>query len=45
MAGFMGDDLNISLGAVEVGEDEGDFVIRNAGAIAAAGLAFGGQDI
>ena len=38
-------DLHVAAGAVEVGEDEGDVVLRKAGAVAAAGLALAGEDI
>ena len=45
MAGLMGDHLHIMLGAVEVGEDEGNLIVRDAGAVAAGALALGGEDV
>ena len=45
MAGLMGHDLHIVLGAVEVGKDEGHLIIAQTGAVAAARLAGGGQHI
>lgn len=45
MAGLMGHNLHIVLGAVEVGKDEGHLIIAQTGAVAAARLAGGGQHI
>ena len=41
----MGDDLNIVLGSVKVGKDEGSFVVLEGGAISAPLLALGGEQI
>ena len=45
MTGLVGDDLDIVLGAVEVGKNERHFVIIQAGAVAAARLAGGGEQV
>ena len=45
MARLVGDHLHIVLGAVEVGKDEGDLIVRDTGAVAAGALALGGEDI
>ena len=42
---LVGDHLHVALGAVEVGEDEGHLVVGDAGAVAAARLALGGEDV
>ena len=41
----MGHDLHIVLGTIKVGKDKGNLVIGNAGAVAAAAFAFGGENI
>ncbi len=45
VACLVGNHLHVTLGAVEVGEDEGRLVIGDAGAVAAGLLALGGQDV
>ena len=45
VARLVGDHLHIPLGAVEVGKDEGNAIVRQAGAVAAALFALGGQHI
>src|SRR5699024_3360733 len=45
VAGLVGDDLHVALGAVEVGKDEGDVVVGEGGAVAAAGLTGGGKHV
>ena len=45
VARLVGDHLHVVLGAVEVCEDKGDLIVRDAGAVAAGALALGGEDI
>lgn len=45
MARLMGHNLHVMLGAVEVCKDKGNLIIRDAGAVAAAGLALGGEHV
>jgi hypothetical protein len=45
VTGLVGDHLNISLCAVEIGKDEGNPIIPQAGAIAATRLTFGRENI
>ncbi len=45
MAGLMGDHLHIVLRAVEVGKDEGHFIVAQTGAVAAGPLALGAQHV
>ena len=45
VARLVGDHLHIPLGSVEVGKNEGHLVVHDAGAVAAAGLALGGQHV
>ena len=45
VARLVGDDLDVALGAIEVGKDEGHVVIGEGGAVAAARLAGGGQHV
>ena len=45
MAGLVGHDLDVMLGAVEVGKNKRHFVITQARAVATARLAGGGQHV
>ena len=45
MAGLMCDHLHIVLRTVEVGKDEGHFIVAQAGAVAAGALALGAQHV
>ena len=45
VAGFMGQNINICTGSIEVGKDKGTLVVRNVGAIATCVLALLGQQI
>ena len=45
VASFMGQDINICTGSIEVGEDKGTLVVSNVGAIATCVLALLGQQI
>ena len=45
MTGFVGQDINISTGSIEVGKDKGTLVVSNVGAIATRVLALLGQQI
>ena len=45
VTGFVRHDLNVVLRAVEVGEDEGNFIVHDARAVAACLLALGGEHV
>lgn len=45
VTGFMRYNLNIMLGAVKVGKNKGNLIIGDAGAVATAAFAFGGENI
>ena len=45
VARLVGDDLDVVLGAVEVCEDEGDLIVHDRGAVAAAGFALRGEHV